>query len=282
MVTDAYHRMERGETIVLVGAGNMATQLAIALAGCGYEFSQIYSRTTASAEELRVRMGRKIAVTNRIEEIRKDATLYLFSISDCALPGVIERIEPNEALWIHTAGSMPLDVFKGKTPHFGVLYPMQTTSKERLPEWSEVPFFIEASTPADTERIERIARSISNHVSRSNSEQRKALHLAAVFACNFANHMYAIAEHLLRQQGLDFDVMKPLIRETEIKAEKIPPVAAQTGPAARNDNNVMNKHMDLLQGTPEKLLYKLISENISRYSRENTTNNNQDKYNEPH
>lgn len=268
-------RMERDETIVLIGAGNMATQLAVALCRCGYKIEQIYSRTPESAQALQARLGGNMATTNRTEEIRKDASLYLFSISDNALQEVVGRIEQNEALWVHTAGSMPMDVFRGKTSHYGVLYPMQTTSKEILADWSEVPFSIEASTLADTERIERIARSLSNNVIRSNSEQRKALHLAAVFACNFTNHMYAIAERLLRQQGLDFGVMKLLIRETERKAEKISPVSAQTGPAVRNDHNVMDEHIDLLQASPEAALYKLISENIGRYSQQDTANNEQ-------
>ncbi len=253
------------DKIVLIGAGNMATRLAVALVGAGYDIAQIYSRTLLSATSLSQRLGNNIPATNRIEEIRQDASLYIFSISDAALPDVVAQLPANNALWIHTAGSMPIEVFSEKTSHYGVLYPMQTASRERELEWSEIPIFIEASTATDTERIEQMACRLSHNVTRSNTDQRRALHLAAVFACNFSNHMYAIAEHLLAQQGLPFDVMKFLIRETEHKAETISPQVAQTGPAARGDQNVMKKHLALLGDTPEGELYQLISNNIDRY-----------------
>lgn len=255
----------RGERIVLVGAGNMATQLALALSNKGCEILQVYSRTIDSARLLAGRIGECTLYTNSIAEIVTDADLYIFSLSDSALPDVINQMQPNGALWVHTAGSMPMDVFADKCARYGVLYPMQTVNKDRVVDWSDVPIFVEASNEDDTQYLVQLSQRLSNNVSRSNSQQRQSLHLAAVFACNFSNHMYAIAERLLNKQGLDFDVMKYLIRETEHKAESISPVDGQTGPALRNDVNVMDKHLALLGDSPEGELYRLISKNIMQY-----------------
>ena len=255
----------RGEKIVLVGAGNMATQLALALSNKGCEILQVYSRTIDSARLLAGRIGECTLYTNSIAEIVTDADLYIFSLSDSALPDVINQMQPNGALWVHTAGSMPMDVFADKCARYGVLYPMQTVNKDRVVDWSDVPIFVEASNEDDTQYLVQLSQRLSNNVSRSNSQQRQSLHLAAVFACNFSNHMYAIAERLLNEQGLDFEVMKYLIRETEHKAESISPVDGQTGPAVRNDVNVMDKHLALLGDSPEGELYRLISKNIMQY-----------------
>lgn len=254
-----------GERIVFVGAGNMATQLALALSNKGCRVLQVYSRTIDSARQLAGRVGNNTLYTNRIADIVTDADLYIFSLSDNALPDVIEQMQPNDALWVHTAGSMPMDVFAAKCTRYGVLYPMQTVNKDRVIDWSDVPVFVEASNETDTQYLVQLSQRLSKNVCRSSSQQRQSLHLAAVFACNFTNHMYAIAEKLLQEQGLEFDVMKYLIRETEHKAESISPVDGQTGPAVRNDVNVMNKHLALLGNTPEGELYRLISKNIMQY-----------------
>ena len=255
----------QGERIVLVGAGNMATQLALALSNKGCRVLQVYSRTIDSARQLAGRIGNNTLYTNCIADIVTDADLYIFSLSDNALPNVIEQMQPNDALWVHTAGSMPMDVFAAKCARYGVLYPMQTVNKDRVIDWSDVQVFVEASNENDTQYLVQLSQRLSKNVSRSNSQQRQSLHLAAVFACNFTNHMYAIAEKLLQEQGLEFDVMKYLIRETEHKAESISPIDGQTGPAVRNDVNVMNKHLALLGNTPEGELYRLISKNIMQY-----------------
>lgn len=262
------------ERIVIIGAGNMATQLAIALDNAHCKIVQIYNRTLSAAAALEQQLRQDVAVTDDITAICNDATLYIFSVSDSALPTIIDKIQGNDALWIHTAGSMEADIFKNKTSQYGVLYPMQTVHKTRKTDWQGVPIFIEASNDQALQRIEALASSISENVLRCDSAQRKAVHLAAVFACNFSNHMYAIAAHLLESQGLSFDVMKLLIRETELKAEQMPPLKAQTGPAIRHDENIMRKHLALLEGTPEAELYRLISLNIERYGQNENNNSN--------
>jgi predicted short-subunit dehydrogenase-like oxidoreductase (DUF2520 family) len=251
--------------IVFVGAGNMATRLALALADKGCYIAQVFSRTIQSAQALATQLGHSTGYTDTIAHIVTDADLYIFSLSDNALPDVVAHMPANDALWVHTAGSMPMDIFAHKCKRYGVLYPMQTVSKERELDWNDVPIFVEASNENDTNHLIALSQLISQNVSRCNSKQRQTLHLAAVFACNFTNHMYAIAERLLNEQGLDFDVMKYLIRETEHKAESISPIDGQTGPAVRNDVNVMDKHLTLLGATPEGELYRLISKNIMQY-----------------
>lgn len=253
--------------IVVIGAGNMATQLSLALAVRGYCIRQVYSRTIVSAKNLASKISPDTLYTNNIADIVTDAQLYIFSISDSALPHVIESMPSCGGVWVHTAGSMPMEVFASRTARYGVIYPMQTVSKERDIEWSCVPIFIEALTEKDTVFIESIAASLSQHVTRCNSQQRQALHLAAVFACNFSNHMYAIAEKLLQDQGLSFDAMHLLIRETSQKAQLISPRQAQTGPAVREDINVMKKHLAALGCTDEAELYRLISNNIINYNK---------------
>ena len=260
------------ESIVIIGAGNMATQLALALDNDHCKIVQIYNRTLSAAAALEQQLRQDVTVTDDITAICNDATLYIFSVSDSALPTIIDKIQGNNALWIHTAGSMEADIFKNKTSQYGVLYPMQTVHKTSKTDWQGVPIFIEASNDQALQRIEALASCISGNVLRCDSAQRKAVHLAAVFACNFSNHMYAIAAHLLESQGLSFDVMKLLIRETELKAEQMPPLKAQTGPAIRHDENVMRKHLALLEGTPEAELYRLISLNIERYGQNGNNN----------
>lgn len=269
------------ERIVIIGAGNMATQLALALDNDHCKIVQIYNRTLSAAAALEQQLRQDVAVTDDITAICNDATLYIFSVSDSALPTIIDKIQGNDALWIHTAGSMEADIFKNKTSQYGVLYPMQTVHKTRKTDWQGVPIFIEASNDQALQRIEALASCISGNVLRCDSAQRKAVHLAAVFACNFSNHMYAIATHLLESQGLSFDVMKLLIRETELKAEQMPPLKAQTGPAIRHDENVMRKHLALLEGTPEAELYRLISLNIERYGQNENNNSNINPTTEP-
>lgn len=253
--------------IVVLGAGNMATALSTALASQGHNIVQVYSRTLDAARTLASRLGEHVTCTHDTRDIVTDAQLYIFSISDSALPDVIAQMPSNKGLWVHTAGSMPIEVFAPHTSRYGVIYPMQTVSKERAVDWESIPIFVEAATPADTQLLEEIAHSISQQVIRCNSQQRRALHLAAVFACNFSNHMYAIAERLLKEQGLEFDMMRHLIRETEHKAEMMSPLQGQTGPAIRHDDNVMEKHLKLLQGTPEEEIYRIISNNIQLYDK---------------
>lgn len=233
--------------IVLIGAGRLATHLAKALYKAKHEIVQVYSRTVESAVQLAQLVDAE--PITEISEITDLANLYIMAVKDDALPTLIPQvgeIAKNKVV-VHTAGSIPMSVFDCYADHYGVFYPMQTFSREREVNFSEIPCFLEASDNQAFELIEQVATSVSQKVYCLSSEQRRYLHLAAVFACNFVNHCYAIACDLLKMNDIPFDVMYPLIDETARKVHVMSPEQAQTGPAVRYDRNVIAKHSEMLQ-----------------------------------
>ena len=247
---------------MLIGAGNVATHLGFALQQAGWEIAQVYSRTEASASELSNRL--QVPFVTSIAEVCTDADIYIVSVKDDALPVLIpELVKGRNGMFVHTAGSVPMKVWEGYALNYGVLYPMQTFSKQKPVDFSKVPFFLEGDGGETLAILRKLACSLSGKVYNATSEQRMALHMAAVFACNFTNHMYVLSAHLLEKNGLPFDAMLPLIDETARKVHELAPKAAQTGPAIRKDMDVMNKHLDMLSGEPElKELYEKISKSI--------------------
>lgn len=251
------------QNIILIGAGNLASHLALALTDTGYTISQIYSRTQQSAETLANTIG--CDFTTRIEAIKNDADIFIFAIKDSILSDFLIKLNVKNKFFVHTAGSVPLDIFKDFTNDYGVFYPMQTFSKNKSVEFKHIPIFTEASTISNLSKLDVIAQKLSNKVVNLDSDKRKMLHVAAVFSSNFTNHMYAIAEQILCDAGLSFNLMLPLIEEVADKVKTLAPKDAQTGPAMRYDEDIINKHLDLLNTLQEeKEIYKLISKNIHR------------------
>ena len=180
--------------IVIIGSGNLATQLSLAFKVVGKDVVQVFSRTEEHAKELADKIG--CNYTTLTEDIRQDADVYIFSVKDDALSGLVASIchkRPN-GLFLHTAGSMPMDIFRGHASRYGVLYPMQTFSKNRKVDFREIPCFVEGSDEEVLAEIHSMAASISDHVVDCDSEKRKKMHLAAVLACNLTNHCYRLAE----------------------------------------------------------------------------------------
>lgn len=250
-------------SIVFIGAGNLATNLAKTLYYKGFRIVQVYSRTEESARALAQTV--EADHTTDLSSVAVGAQLYIVSLKDAAfvqlLPEIVAGKE--DALWIHTAGSIPMDVWGGRVKRYGVFYPMQTFSKQRTVDFRQIPVFIESNSAEDTRMLKEIASVLSEKVYEATSEQRKSLHLAAVFTCNFTNHMYALAAELLKKYQLPFDVMLPLIDETARKVHELDPCLAQTGPAIRYDENVINNHLQMLSDEPGmQELYRLISESI--------------------
>ena len=177
--------------IVFIGAGNLATNLAKALYRKGFRIVQIYSRTMESARALAEKV--EAEYTTDLQAVSKDAKLYIVSLKDAALVDLLPQITEGKqaSLLVHTAGSIPMSVWEGHAERYGVFYPMQTFSKQREVKFQEVPFFVEAKRPEDVELLKAVAATLSEKVYEASSEQRKSLHLAAVFICNFTNHMYA-------------------------------------------------------------------------------------------
>lgn len=258
--------------IVLIGAGNLATNLGKALKKAGHDILQVYSRTATSAEALAAILD--CPATIDLTAIDNRADVYILSIKDKALRDVIGELTRalnssgaalSEKVFLHTAGSMPMDVFKGKAPHYGVFYPMQTFSKTREMDFSIIPTFIEWNDETTHTRLATLAQSISRRVYPLSTADRKYLHLSAVWACNFVNHCYDIAAEILAAHHLPFDVMLPLIDETARKVHALSPHDAQTGPAVRYDENVIAAQSALLADDPElRQLYELLSKSIHR------------------
>lgn len=251
---------------IFVGAGNVATHLAIALNKLSLEIIQVYSRTLESASTLANMVG-AIPITD-IKSIADNADIYIFTLKDSVLEDIIGQMPKNSGIWLHTAGSVPIDVFSTYTSHYGVLYPFQTFTKDRELDWNDTPIFIEASDDKSLNRIETLAKKLSGKVFNLDSEKRKYLHLTGIFACNFTNHMYTLSKMFLKQIDLPFEVALPLIDETASKVHGLTPEKAQTGPAIRYDENVINKHLSLIEDDNVKEIYKIISDNIHRISKD--------------
>lgn len=250
--------------IAIVGAGNLAYNLAVALYKRGFRIVQVYSRTEKAACELAGQI--ESTWTTDIEQITPDASIYIVALKDEVLPGLIPRLvkDREKALWVHTAGSIPMNIWKENITRYGVLYPMQTFSKQHEVDFKELSIFIEGSAPEEIQILQAVARSLTKKVYEIDSERRKRLHLAAVFACNFTNHMYTLSSDILKETGIPFDAMLPLIDETARKVHALSPADAQTGPAIRYDKSIINEHIDMLVGKPYlQELYRLISTSIN-------------------
>ena len=248
--------------IVFIGAGNLATRLSLAMQRVGMQIGQVYSHTEASARQLATRLG--CPWTNDLSALQEDGDLYVFSLKDTVLSDVISKVKPNNGMWVHTAGSMPMSVFEGYAQRFGVLYPLQTFSKGRNVNFDVIPIFLEANTDKNADYLKNIASALSENVRFMSSEKRRSLHLAAVFACNFTNHIYTLSYKLLENESIPADVLLPLIDETVSKIHSMPPAAAQTGPAIRYDENVINKHLAMLDDPDMQAIYRLLRQSIHK------------------
>lgn len=223
---------------------------------------QVYSPTAQHAAALAALVEAEAVTT--MASIKPDADCYIISVKDDAIPAVIEgmgRIGSNSVM-IHTAGSVPLSVFNGKATHYAVLYPMQTFTKGRKLDFTSIPCFIEGSDTFAMKEVRNLADSISHNVVPADSDSRRKLHLAAVFACNMVNHCYRLAERVLEEENIDFKLFAPLIEETADKIKELTPREAQTGPMVRGDMTVMNAQMRLLQDDTMRRIYQLMAESI--------------------
>ena len=251
--------------IVMVGAGGVATSLAHALLGAGHELLAIYSRTLTSARTLADALGGGPIPTDELTDLPAEADLFLICVKDDAVAMVGQTLSQTfpQVLAVHTAGSLPLDTLPQRRR--GVLYPLQTFSRERVVDLTEVPLFLETSDPADMALLRTLAESLSRSVYEMSSSQRAYLHIAAVFCCNFANHLSTLSAGLLERHGIPFTVMLPLIDEMTRKLHYLPPCDAQTGPAIRHDHRVLEaQHALLLREGEQELadIYRLLSDSI--------------------
>jgi len=250
--------------IVFLGAGNLATNLAPALYQHNHSIVQVYSRTIENASRLAEKFHAQPIDT--IQKLDKQADIYILALKDDALYEVIPRLPDISALFVHTAGSVPMSIFEGAVKNYGVFYPLQTFNKNRIVGFSEIPVFIEANSSENYKVMEELACQISSKVQQANSDDRLAIHVAAVFACNFTNFMFVGADELLQKHNLSFQHLKPLIKETFAKAQEHAPAKVQTGPAVREDTQTIQSHLKILSNSGMwQKLYRFVSDMIVEY-----------------
>lgn len=272
--------------IAIIGAGNVATHLIYALQAAGYTVKAIMRHRKIALslhkEEALSRDRHRPVVVTEASEL-PEAGIYIYSVSDGILPKLAEQIshEHPDSLHIHTSGSTGLDVFAPVCKHCGVLYPLQTFTASRELDFSQIPCFVEGNTADSLAAISALAHRLTRTVAELDSRRRRELHLAAVFACNFVNHCYAIAtERLIQKAGVSPEVLVPLIGETAAKACQLGAMAAQTGPAVRADERILACHQTMLIDDPlRQQVYETLSHSIHDYATRNHVNNNQ---NHPH
>lgn len=246
--------------VSFIGSGNVAFHLATVLKSIGIEIVEVFSARLENAQKFAKKFN--CSLVKNIESINKNIDLLIISVPDSKIKEVSLQLTESEILIVHTSGITEMNVLDSQK-RFGVFYPLQTFSKQRIVDMSEVPFCIEAHNKNDFDILMDLAYKISKNVNEVNSSQRKMLHLTAVMVNNFSNHLYRVAHEILENNDLKFNLLLPLIHETALKVKDVHPADAQTGPARRNDISTMQEHMKMLNSFPEyKEIYKLLSEQI--------------------
>ena len=247
--------------ITMIGSGNVATHLAAAFKNAGHRILQVYSRDKNHADLLAYHV--KAEAIDDLKNLDPDTSIFIIAVKDDAIEAIAQQLASFIIPMVHTSGNTALSTIAAFDRPAGVLYPLQTFSKLREVDMRQVPVCVEATDDGTLHFIEDLARSISNNVTRVNSADRRILHLASVFACNFSNHLYAVAHNILAAHQLNFNLLRPLIAETAAKALENSPAKVQTGPAVRNDEKTINAHLQLLTGEPQlQALYTLLSQSI--------------------
>lgn len=240
--------------VILLGSGNVATHLFQAFSKAnGIEVVQVFSRTISKdfPETLQTSDFSKIT----------EADVYIICVSDSAISSVSSQLLFENRLVVHTSGSSDLNLLDSKN-NKGVFYTLQTFTKNKAVDFSEIPICLEAENVSDYNVLEKVAKSISKNVYAISSEQRKALHVSAVFVCNFTNHLYTIGNTICLENNIPFEILQPLIEETAKKIKSLSPSEAQTGPAIRNDKKTIEKHIDFLTNENQKEIYKILTKSI--------------------
>lgn len=247
--------------VTLIGSGNLATHLGNRLLERGHEVSAIFSRNRSTGRELADSLG--AAFLSSLGEINGTGTI-LICIPETFIAEFTAELPPARGLVIHTSGNSPVDLIDERHPRRGVIWPLQSFSRGRRPDWDNIPLIIEEES-SEPGAVEDFAKRISPNIFHYTGLDRSLLHLSAVLVNNFTNALYAEAASLLEQRNLDFSLLLPLIRETAAKVTDMSPVDAQTGPARRSDAGTMQRHLELLAHKPELAeLYVLISRLIAR------------------
>jgi predicted short-subunit dehydrogenase-like oxidoreductase (DUF2520 family) len=241
----------------IIGSGNVAQHLVQAFSKTAEtELVQVFARSPESVSHL-VSIDKIISNLNEL----KPADVTIIAVTDDAIASVSKQIPFENQLVVHTSGSLAMEALDNKNRK-GVFYPVQTFSKSKEVDFKSIPICLEAGNDEDFQTLVKVAKAVSNSINNVNSEQRKALHIAAVFVSNFTNHMYQIGYEICNENGLSFDILKPLIQETANKILTLSPTEAQTGPAKRQDTQTINAHLNFLTDGHQKEIYKMLTKSI--------------------
>ncbi len=249
--------------IVIIGSGNVATVLGRKFKAAKHTILQVYSRNASAASQLAYEL--ETESTNYKSMINKSADVYIVAVSDNAIEDATNDLKFPGKVVAHTAASVPKEILKDVTSHYGVFYPLQSFRKE-MKEVPDFPVFFDGSDGEASKLLEKLAHSIAaENVTQASNDERLKLHVAAVFVSNFVNHLYALTEVYCRKENIDFKQLWPLIAETASRIQEVSPKNSQTGPALRNDSETIHKHLELLKDHPQlKTIYVLMTESIQQ------------------
>ncbi len=246
--------------LVLLGSGNVATHLYRAFSASEkVQVTQVYNHSPRGLDYFK----KESAVTTSLSELM-EADIYLLALKDDVIEEIAEKLRDKKGLITHTSGAVTLSAISG-CDRGGVFYPLQTFSKNREMDYEEIPFCLEAKAPEDLQLLKELAAEISGKAYEISSEQRKKLHLSAVFVCNFVNHLYSIGENICRENDIPFSILQPLIQETAEKVKNASPSEVQTGPAVRHDQSTIDAHLELINTPETKDIYLLLTKVIQSF-----------------
>ena len=245
--------------VVLIGHGNVGSHLAkVFMDTEGIKLCQLFSTRKLESDH-----PLEAIRTNNLADITNDADLYILAVPDDSISHISEVLQLKNKLVVHTSGSASMQLLDSKNRR-GVFYPLQTFSTGTPINFSKVPICVEAEQADDLKLLKKLGNLVADNVSHISSQERSDIHVAAVFVNNFVNELYHISEDIMKQHNLDFDLLKPLIKETAHKIQSLPPAAAQTGPAKRNDKKTIERHLGQLSDMSQKKIYKLLTESIKK------------------
>jgi predicted short-subunit dehydrogenase-like oxidoreductase (DUF2520 family) len=248
--------------IVIIGTGNTASILSRKFKAAGHHILQVAGRNSAAASALAYELN--TVSTNYWTSVNKNADVYIIAVSDNGIDDITADLKLPGKVVAHTAASVPKEVLKTVSEHYGVFYPLQSLRKETA-SLPDIPLFIDGSDEKTINVLEKLAHSISGEkVVQAGNDDRIKLHVAAVFVSNFTNYLYVLAEEYCRKEGLDFKLLQPIIAETALRIENNSPKEVQTGPAIRHDEETIQKHLAMLEKYPElKKVYAFLSDSIA-------------------
>ncbi|MCS4225184.1 Rossmann-like and DUF2520 domain-containing protein [Sphingobacterium sp. BIGb0165] len=249
--------------IVILGSGNAATHFGQAFQELGHRIVQIYSKTKANADALAFALH--CPSTDQLSQLQRDADLYLIAVSDQAIPTLVETIPQDlNGIVVHCSGATDLNVLE-RFKNAGVIYPPQSLSKNKIIDFSAIPFCVEGNNEGNTTVLLQLAHTFSTRSIYCNSKQRLAIHLSSVMVNNFSNILYQFAHELLEEHNLSFDLVRPIILETAEKVQNHVPITVQTGPAIRGDEATQQKHLKFISNKPDlQQIYQLLSRQITK------------------